>query len=246
MKRVLIMFLSIIILSNIFATNVFSLQVDKIKDFSVVSISQDEKAVLLSKYSTRSVPNDSYEYAKRFIYSFDVSDDGTCAIFLDNAMVIIIDSYGNLIDKFSFDKNLLKNKRVPSSVLIQWNNNDLEVFFGSDLMCICSADGELKDVLKIENAFNGGGPPRRTKKTINQVEYKLSNCNQILNFVSDRYKYLISSDISNTEKIVFKSENRLISNIDLMFIAIVVVVICAVLILVILNRKRTHVTVRNH
>ncbi len=219
----------LICLIFIFGISTYALDNEQATDITLIEMTPEDKEYWLKEFTIKSVSTDATIYEKNFIYSFDVSDTGDCAIFFDNAAVVIIDSNGNLKKVIKFNKKLLE-VMSRSDTVIRWNGNNLDLIMSYDVLCTFTVDGETIDVYNYETDALHVSKPKEI--TVNEDVYTMKYSNFLVYFLGgNRYDMLIKTN-ANGETVIFDSQKALPNGVVSMFAYVIVLnaVIACVLI----------------
>ncbi|MEE1197770.1 MAG: hypothetical protein U0K54_01315 [Acutalibacteraceae bacterium] len=204
----------------VFGISAYASENEQATDITLIEMTPEDKEYYLKEFTVESVSTDATIYEKNFIYSFDVSDTGDCAIFFDNAAVVIMDSDGNLKKVIKFDERLLE-VMSRSDTVIRWNGNNLDLIMSYDVLCAFTVDGEIIDVFNYETDVLH--VPKPDKITVNEDVYSMKYSNILVLFPGgNRYDMLIKTNASG-EKVLFDSQKALPNGVVSIFAYIIVI-----------------------
>ena len=223
-KRIIKLLVCIICLACIFCVNVWAAESEQTSDITPIEMTPEDKEYWLKEFAIKSVSTDATIYEKNFIYSFDVSDTGDCAIFFDNAAVVIIDTNGNLKKVIKFNKKLLE-VMSRSDTVIRWNENNLDLMMSYDVLCTFTVDGEIIDVFNYETDALHVSKPKEI--TVNEDVYTMKYSNFLVHFLGgNRYDMIIKTN-ANGETVIFDSQKALPNDVSSLLAFIIVFNIAA-------------------
>ena len=175
-------------------------------EITVVEMDEVQEKYYNRVFSLSVRPTTSSAYKDRFIYSFDVSEDEKCALFFDNAMVVVMDSDGNVESVLKFNDDLL-DVRVPSDVALKWDDGNLKLNQMDNAICTFTTDGKIIDITKIETTRYS--LPKTPYKMVNGYEYKIY-CNTpfFRYFNGERYNMLLKIK-GDSKAVLFESKRVL-------------------------------------
>lgn len=162
-------------------------------------------------------------YTDRFIYNFDVSETGKCALFLDDATVLILNVDGSVENIVRFDDNILKGRRSPSNNIIRWDDNKLELMIGGGDFCRFTEEGQIIEVGKHE--VEGTFFEKQESVRIGEYTYAISCSNVLLRLVGgSRYDLLTRIDEQGNREILFQSDKQFPSGDFSLFFMVILLV----------------------
>lgn len=166
-------------------------------------LDEEGTARYMEYFSLAEVQNYS-GYTKQFIYCFDVSSEGECVVFFDDATVVIMDSNGEAQRVLRFKKDILET-RTPSEVSIHWEDGNIRLLKGSDRACVFTPDGELIEVCRYETDLNT--LPKQKEISVGEVTYSLEYSHRAIYYGGGmRYDRFVKTDAHGAVSVLFDSE----------------------------------------
>ena len=154
------------------------------------SLKETEKTQYIEFFALTNESN-AENYKEQFIYSFDVSEEGDCVIFLDDATVVIMDSDGEVKRILKFKNEILRT-RTPFNTTIQWDGDNINLLLGYGLSCIFTNEGEIVDVFRYETTLRS--LPNKREISIGEDMYTLGYSNWVIHFLGGkRYDFVKKS-----------------------------------------------------
>jgi hypothetical protein len=233
MKNIMLRFAIFITTILIFNVNAVALEIKSETNFELSEI-KENKNYYLDLFSIKSLDNESDIYKDRFFYSFDVSDNGDCAVFFDNAVVVITDSNCAVKKVLQFNEEIL-NVKIPQT-LIRWNEENLELIMGYHVLCIFTPDGEIVDIYNYKSSSSILSIPSQFFASENT--YTASYRNIFVHFLGgNRYDTLTRTDIVGNERVIFQCDRKL-PNVTIFFIMFLTIWHIAALFVVMKVKRR--------
>ena len=173
----------------------------------IKELDKSKKDYYINEFSTINATYEMKELEENFIYSFDVSKDQKCAVFLDNAVVAVIDSDGQLDKTISFSETIINTKK-SSDTVIRWNGENIDLLMSYGIICSFTTEGKIIDIVAYETDLTS--LPKPEKITVGDYVYELKYSNFMTHFLGgNRYDTITRSYRSNDEEIVFKSSKTI-------------------------------------
>lgn len=210
-------------------------------NYTLIEMDEDEKKEYISRFNLTTLSTSTDIYKDKFLYAFDVSSKEKCALFFDNAAVVIMDSEGKVEKVLKFSDEIISSTRSPSSVCVRWKGENLELIGVYDKICVFTPEGEIIEFYNYETQY-GAFQRSPAKISVNGNTYELKYSNALLHFwFGNRYDLVIKTTTAGTERILFDCERALpkIKGFDLLFAIVFNTAMLFLILKIVKSKKQT-------
>lgn len=175
------------------------------EEYTLIEMSEEDNAFYKNYFGLKTVSTISEAYKRQYVFSYDVSEDGRCAMYMDDGTVIVMDKEGIVTNMLKFSENIVKSTNTYSC--IRWDGEDLILIHFPRIYGF-TLSGETVGIYKYESEYSIIYNPDVITK--GDYTYRLENTNALNNFLGgSRHNRLVKINSSDEEQVIFENPKAL-------------------------------------